>query len=442
MRTGDLLAARFRIGGHLARSRRGEVWRAHDEPHGVECEVEAVRVSGLDGEEALRLAAREVDIGARLDGRPGVLVARGYGVAEGGELWIARAAAPDASPLAVEGGDLLARVGRVAAAARAVAALHEAAVLHRDLGPGALLAQPDGRVVVAGLGLARLAGVVEPLGGSPLASLLVTTPACAAPEALERLDRVTPRADVHALGALLFRALCGAWPWGASLVEVVRAQERARGGPAPRPGAVNPEVPAALDTICGQALELEPGARLGSPAALADLLDAWRAEVTAVTPAAGLPPEPPPPPPEPPPPLPDPLLVPEEQRRPWSTFEGLTASQLDGGPLDAGRVLVLDLPPRAVEPTVVSLRHLDVRGATCLLVDMARVAHLGGAQLEALTELLTLSERRGLPIALFRLARPVRQLLRIMELEPHLPPVLEAADATAALEELRARAGA
>lgn len=171
-----------------------------------------------------------------------------------------------------------------------------------------------------------------------------------------------------------------------------------------------------------------------------------RADKATIQPVFGRPlalPPPPPPPPEPPPevpPPPDPLFVPEELRRPRAEFEGLEAlpAGADGAD-DAGAALVLDLPPRGVEQAVVALRRLDVRGASCLLVDLGRVAHLGGAQLEALTELLTLSERRGLPIALFNVARPLRQLLRIMELEAHLPPLLAASDAALAVDELRAR---
>src|SRR5690606_40185293 len=83
---------------------------------------------------------------------------------------------------------------------RAVAALHAAAVLHRDLGPTALGLAPDGRVLLGSLGLARLAGVAEPLGGSHRAALLLAEPACAAPE-----DRKSTRLNSHSPGKLLWR---------------------------------------------------------------------------------------------------------------------------------------------------------------------------------------------------------------------------------------------
>lgn len=449
MRTGDLLAARFRIGGHLERSRRGELWLAHDETRDAACEVEAMRLSGFEGEDAVRLLAREVEVGRRLERAGGLLRPLAYGVTSGSveqadaaEVWIARESTEGTAPLVLAAGDLHTRVARVARAARAVAALHDAGAVHRDLGPHTVLETMEGDVRLTGLGLARLDGLPEaPLGPAGLA---LGSPACAAPELLARPDRATPRADVHALGALLFRALCGAWPWGGALVDVVRAQERVRAGAdeAPRPRRVSAEVPAALDAVCGEALELDPAERAPTAHALAEVLEAWLEEVT--TPRASPPGAMSPPPPLPAtaplpaaPPPPDPLFVPEGERLPAEAFEDITELFLEDG--EGTEALVVEIPPKGLEKAVVGLRRLDPRGAPCLLIDMARVDHLGGAQLEALTELLTLSERRALPVALFGLARSLRQLLRIMDLEQHVPTLLEAADARAALDELRTR---
>jgi serine/threonine protein kinase len=453
MRTGDLLAARYRIGGHLERSRRGELWLAHDEARDAPCEVEALRLSGLDGEDAVRLLAREVEVGRRLEGASGLLRALGYGVAGGAvdgadapvdltEVWIARESTEGTAPLVLTADDLLTRVARVARVARAVAALHDAGAVHRDLGPHAVLETMEGELRLTSLGLARLEGLAEaPLGPTGLA---LGAPACAAPELLARPDLATARADVHALGALLFRALCGAWPWGAALLDVVRAQERVRAGAgeAPRPRRVNAEVPPALDAVCGEALELDPAERAPTAHALAEVLEAWLEEVT--TPRASPPSTISPPPPLPaaaplPPaaPPPDPLFVPEEERLPPGAFDDVTELFSEEG--EGIEALVVEIPAKALEQTVVALRRLDPAGAPYLLVDMARVDHLGGAQLEALTELLTLSERRGLPVAVFGLGKPLRQLLRIMDLEQHVPTLLDAVDARAALDELRTR---
>src|SRR5687768_5614763 len=151
MRQGDLLAGRFRIVGHHERRRRGEVWLARDEARDLPCEVEAFRPSGHEGEEAVRLLAREVEVSRRLEATPHLLRALAYGALEDGEAWIARELAPGATPLPLDDGELLARVGRIARAARAVAALHEAGAVHRDLGPPCVLFTPGGEVRVTGL---------------------------------------------------------------------------------------------------------------------------------------------------------------------------------------------------------------------------------------------------------------------------------------------------
>lgn len=438
MRQGDLLAGRFRIAGHLERSRRGEVWLARDEARDAPCEVEALRPSGFEGEEAVRLLAREVEVARRLEGKRFLVRALGYGALEDGEAWIARESAPGAVALNLVGGDVIARVARVARAARVVATLHEAGAVHRDLGPGSVLMTAEGEVRLASLAFARLDGVPEPStlpSRPPLAH-----PACAAPELLDQPERATMRADVHALGALLFRAVSGAWPWGDALVAVTRAQERVRCGfdDPPRPRRVAKDVSPVLDAICGEALEVDPTNRAPSAAALAEVLEAWIAEAAPppAPPVASPPQEISPPPPLPAPaPLPalDPLFVPEGERVPPAAFADMTV--LDG----EDRALVVQLPARALERAVVDLRRLDPRGAPCLLVDMRRVQHLGGPQLEALTELLSLSERRSLPIALFALSKPLRQLLRLMDLEAHVPTLLDADEARVALEQLKAR---
>lgn len=434
MRQGDLLAGRFRIAGHLERSRRGEVWLARDEARAAPCVVEALRPSGVAGEEAVRLLAREVEVAGRLEGTPWVLRALAYGAVEDGEAWIARETAPDLRPLAPEEGELPARVARLARIARVVALLHETGAVHRDLGPGAVLIGAGVEVRLARFALARVEGVPEPPGGP--ARFPLTHPACAAPELLDHPAGATARADVHALGALLYRALCGAWPWGEGFVEVARAQERVRCGfdDPPRPRRVQPDVPTVLDVTCGEALAVHPEERAPSAAALAAVLEAWVAEVAPAPPApVATPPQEIPPPPAPPVPAPlppnDPLFVPEAERLPASAFEELSALE-DGA-------LVLTLPAKALERTVVALRRLEAKG--CLLVDMRAVQHLGGPQLEALTELLTQSERRAMPVALFGLAKPLRQLLRLMDLEGLVPQALDADDARAALELMQRR---
>ena len=158
--------------------------------------------------------------------------------------------------------------------ARAVAAIHEAGLLHLDLKPSNLLIDgpPDAtlseiRPKVADFGLALVWDV-------PDATWTVAvgprgTPAYMAPEQLTNgRDEVGPAADIFALGAILYGALTGRPPFLAETREATYRQ-LLDADPVP-PRRLNPEVPRDLETICLACLQKEPSRRYPSAEALAD----------------------------------------------------------------------------------------------------------------------------------------------------------------------------
>jgi len=90
--------------------------------------------------------------------------------------------------------------------ARALGAAHERGLVHRDIKPANLLIASDGTVKVTDFGIAKaLSGVDETLTST---GTVMGTAAYVAPEQLETTD-IDARADVYALGVVLYEALIG-----------------------------------------------------------------------------------------------------------------------------------------------------------------------------------------------------------------------------------------
>jgi serine/threonine-protein kinase len=154
----------------------------------------------------------------------------------------------------------------VAALARGLAHVHAHGVLHRDLKPGNVVFAEDGTPKLMDFGLARLAGA-EKLTQT---GTMLGTPAYMAPEQAggEALDE---RADVYALGAVLYHCVTGRPPFdGASAMVLVRKVLIEKPTP---PREVNPAVPASLEQVILRTLAKDAGARFPTAKALADELD-------------------------------------------------------------------------------------------------------------------------------------------------------------------------
>jgi diguanylate cyclase (GGDEF)-like protein len=137
--------------------------------------------------------------------------------------------------------------------AQMLGAAHRAGLVHRDLRPANILIQEDGRARVTDFGLAlRLAGGAEEAAeaGGPAAYR--------APEQVGLLDHpVDARADLYALGVVMFECLTGRPP---------------AGPPAADPRSLAPAVPAGLAGVVARLLAARPDARYQSCAGLiADL---------------------------------------------------------------------------------------------------------------------------------------------------------------------------
>jgi eukaryotic-like serine/threonine-protein kinase len=160
----------------------------------------------------------------------------------------------------------------VATLARAVHYAHQRGVLHRDLKPGNILIDRDGRPHVTDFGLAKL---VEHDSNLTRSAAIMGSPNYMAPEqAAGHARESTTAADVYSLGAILYEVLTGHPPFESkSATQTVRlVLETDPVSPSAHNRAVSPD----LATICLKCLEKEPTRRYASAELLAEELDRFR----------------------------------------------------------------------------------------------------------------------------------------------------------------------
>lgn len=159
--------------------------------------------------------------------------------------------------------------------ARIIQHAHERGVLHRDIKPGNVLLDEDGRPHLADFGIAKLLGD----DSDATATLAVLgTPAYMPPEiARGGAKLATTAADIYGLGAVLFHLLSGRPPFfGANSTEVL---VKAAGDDRPRldQATRDQSLPADLVLITTKAMDPDPSRRYKSASVLAHDLDNWLA---------------------------------------------------------------------------------------------------------------------------------------------------------------------
>ncbi|MEO5618231.1 MAG: protein kinase, partial [Candidatus Eisenbacteria bacterium] len=256
--------------GPLGAGGMGEVHRARDTRLDREVAIKVLPASMRVDREARARFRREALALSRLN-QPNIEMVLDLGEQEGTDYMVLEF---------VPGETLAARIlrGRApereaaeigAQIAEALAEAHERGVLHRDLKPGNVMITPKGRVKVLDFGLAKL----ELLPSDETRSLDLTqigttagTLAYMAPEQLLG-ESVDARADLYALGVVLYEITTGQRPFRASLATAL-ANEVLHGRLEP-PRTHVPFLSARLDAVVLRAMERERGLRYQSAGELA-----------------------------------------------------------------------------------------------------------------------------------------------------------------------------
>jgi len=188
---------------------------------------------------------------------------------------------------AATAGERLALLSHVIDVADALAYAHGERVIHRDLKPENVLVGSYGETVVIDWGLARNLATGEEAaslpsaqrldgdGGETVAGTVMGTPSYMPPEQA-RGEAVDERADVYAIGAMLYHVLAGLRPYAEAdgAAEVLR---RVIEGPPKALSALAPEIPAELVAIVDRAMAPRPPDRYPTAKGLAEDLRRFQA---------------------------------------------------------------------------------------------------------------------------------------------------------------------
>lgn len=137
----------------------------------------------------------------------------------------------------------------------AVATAHHNNVIHRDLKPGNILLDtgPSGFIPkVADFGIAKLLAN-EGGAAKTRAGAVLGTPSYMPPEQLKGVEDLDGRADVYALGAIMYQLATGQLPYGEHSEYQVTHFVLSGHAPTP-PSTFNPHLPAGFDAIVAKAM--------------------------------------------------------------------------------------------------------------------------------------------------------------------------------------------
>lgn len=269
------------VPGYRILERAGEggfsvVYRAQQERLDRIVALKVLSVEAVDGD-TMRRFERECQITGRLTGHPNVVTVLDTGMTSGGKPFIAmdyfehgslRDRLSREGPLPLQ--DVLRAGVKIAGA---LAATHEAGVLHRDVKPQNILVSKYGEPALADFGVARL------VGSSEATHTNAFTPHHAAPEVVNGEQPGVP-SDVYSLASSMYQLIAGepafkagsgtASGLGALLSRILND---------PPPPFRRPDVPGQVYEVIATAMAKSPAHRFATAVAFAQALQRLQGEL-------------------------------------------------------------------------------------------------------------------------------------------------------------------
>jgi HEAT repeat protein len=261
LKVGEIFADRYEIKGELGRGGFGVVYSAFDRgPLQRTVALKVIRLAWGQTSEHAALARKRFLEEARVAGNLSHSnIAAVFDVGESAEcVYMTQELAPgrDLRKILAETGALPLR--RIVAITRQIceglAHAHGRGIVHRDIKPGNIVVGSEDRVKVTDFGLA------QPHQGedSALNQAVAGTPGYMSPEQL-RGERVDGRADIFAIGCVLYQMLTGRQPFeGATVASIMDKTLHAF---PPDPSQVREDLPRTLDRIVARAMRKDPAER-------------------------------------------------------------------------------------------------------------------------------------------------------------------------------------
>ena len=266
----SMVAGRYRIESRLGRGGMADVYAAHDTLLDRDVAIKLLR-EAPDSETARARFVSEARILAGLSD-PGLVTVLDAGIS-GDHPYLVMELLPGGTvaDLIDRGSQPLDRVADIGAqVASALLPVHAAGIVHRDIKPGNLLFDGQGRVRLADFGIARLVGDTVRVTAT---GTMIGTVTYVAPEQASGGEVGTP-ADIYALGLVLLELITGTPAFNGTPTEAAMA--RLTHDP-----AVPDDLPDPLGRLLSAMTAREPGARPAAAEVAAWLAPASRSLAAA-----------------------------------------------------------------------------------------------------------------------------------------------------------------